>query len=173
MISYNEWLCQFAYVGAGISKGNEGTMEEAMLQFFHDGVNKWIKKIGYKWSIEESRVARKFLHLCYMINTTDDMTTNLTPPEPKHRNLYEDRDTFDKFIDTETLINFLNQWEFRTEIVGTQFDYLIKEFCYIWVDVTSGKPGAYTRDILDAGEEEEEDEVSGPDVQTKKKWDLY
>jgi hypothetical protein len=70
MISYipfNAWKCQIEYVGKGIY---EDTMEEAVLHFFYDGINPMIKKLGYNWSIQENIIAKKFLQLCYMIDTT-------------------------------------------------------------------------------------------------------
>ena len=176
MLSFSQWKNQFAYIGPGVSESNEGTMEEAMLVFFYNGVSPWIKDIGYKWSQDDGKIARKFVYLCYMIDTTSRMyDKDLEPPEPMHRNLEEDRETFDYFVDTTELINFLADWEFRDEIVGTRFDHLIKEFCYIWVDVCSGRPGTFTQKIFDAEAEmeEEEDYYAGPDTSSKKKWDLY
>ena len=176
MMSFYDWKNQFAYVGPGCLESQEGTMEEAMLDFFYKGVSPWIRNFGYKWSREEHVVARKFVHLCYMIHTTVNMyDKSLQQPTPCHRDLDEDRETFDYFVDTTEFIDFLEAWKFRNEIVGTRFDYLIKEFCYTWVDVCSGKPGAFTQRIFDAEAEAdaEEELVSGPDTSSKKKWDLY
>ena len=176
MISFYEWKNLFAYTGPGGLKEQEGIMGDAMLMFFYNGVSPWIKSIGYKWSQEEHVVARKFVHLCYMIDTTANMRNKgLSSPRPKHRNLEEDRETFDFFVDTTSLINFLARWNFRSEIVGTRFDYLIKEFCYVWIDVYSGKPGAFTQKIFDAEDEmeAEEEAATGPDMTSRKKWDLY
>jgi hypothetical protein len=175
MMSFIDWKNQFAYIGSGVDK--EGTMEEAMLVFFYSGVSPWIKDIGYKWSQDDIKIAKKFVHLCYMINTTAKMyDKDLEPPEPRHRNFQEDRETFDYFVDTSELIDFLDNWEFRSEVVGTCFDHLIKEFCYVWVDVCSGRPGTFTQKIFDANAEleaEEEQYYAGPDTSSKKKWDLY
>ena len=147
-----------------------------MLVFFYDGVCPWIQEIGYKWSQDDSLVAKKFVHLCYMIDTTKHMyDKDLEIPEARHRNLEEDRNTFDYFVDTSELIDFLSDWDFRTEVVGTRFDSLIKEFCYCWVDVTGGKPGTFTQRIFDAENEMEDEEecYAGPDTSSRKKWDLY
>ena len=175
MMSFNDWKNQFTYVGPGTCKEQEGTMEEAMLVFFYDGVSPWIKNIGYKWSHDDDILARKFVELCYMIDTTSDMyDKDIKCPRPKHRDLHEDRETFDFFVDTIELINFLEAWTFRMEVVGTRFDHLIKEFCYTWIDVCSGKPGAFTQRIFDAeAEAEADEEAAGPDTTTRKKWDLY
>jgi hypothetical protein len=177
MLSFYDWKYQIAYTVPGLLESQEGTMEEAMLVFFYDGVCPWIRDIGYKWSREDHVIAKKFLHLCYMIDTTSKMyDMDLETPEPRHRNFQEDRETFDYFVDTTEFIDFLANWEFRSEIVGTRFDYLIKEFCYCWVDVCSGKPGAFTQRIFDADAElEAEDEqlYAGPDMSSRKKWDLY
>jgi hypothetical protein len=176
MMTFYEWKYQFAYMGPGCLEDQQGTMEEAMLVFFYDGVCPWIRNIGYKWSCEDHIVAKKFVHMCYMINTTLNMyDKTLQPPMARHRDLDEDHETFDYFVDTTELIEFLEAWDFRTEVVGTRFDYLIKEFCYTWVDVCSGKPGAFTQRIFDADAEAEAEEemLSGPDTSSKKKWDLY
>jgi hypothetical protein len=176
MLSFYNWKNQIAYAGPGCLESQEGTMEEAMLVFFYDGVCRWIRDIGYKWSQDDHIVAKKFVHLCYMINTTAKMhDKDLEPPMPYHRNLDEDRETFDYFVDTTQLIEFLEVWDFRTEVVGTRFEHLIKEFCYCWVDVRSGKPGTFTQRIFDAEAELEAEEelLSGPDTSSKKKWDLY
>ena len=176
-MNFYDWKNQFAYVGPGTCEGQEGTMEEAMLVFFYNGVSPWINEIGYKWSNEEDIIAKKFVHLCYMIDTTSRMyDKDLDPPNANHRDFEEDRETFDYFVDTTELIEFLSKWEFRTEVVGTRFDHLIKEFCYTWVDVCSGRPGTFTQRIFDAeAEADAEDELqySGPDTSSKKKWDLY
>ena len=176
MMSFYDWKNTVTYVSPGCLESQEGTMEEAMLAFFYDGVCPWIRNIGYKWSREDHVIAKKFVHLCYMINTTVNIhNRSLQPPMACHRDLDEDRETFDYFVDTIELIEFLEAWEFRTEVVGTRFDYLIKEFCYTWIDVCSGKPATFTQRIFDAeAEADAEDEfVSGPDTSSKKKWDLY
>jgi len=177
MISFNDWKNEVAYVGPGRCMSQEGTMEDAMLAFFYEGVNPWMQSVGYKWLREDDVIARKFVYLCYMINTTANMhTMHLEIPDPKHRNFTEDRDTFDFFVDTSSLVDLLSAWEFRDEIVGTRFDYLIKEFCYVWINVESGKPGAFTQKIFDAEDEaqaEEDLHYAGPDTTSKKKWDLY
>jgi hypothetical protein len=152
-------------------------MEEAMLSFFYDGVNNWITEAGYKWIDNEDVIARKFVYLCYSIQDVLDKGSNysLDAPEPKHRNYEEDRETFDLFLDTSSFVDLLDDWCFREEVVGTRLDYLIKEFCYVWIDVTSGKPGTFTQKYLTAEEEDanEEEFNTVPDTWSKKKWDLY
>ena len=176
-MSFRDWQNKPAIIVPYGLDASMGTMQEAMLVFFHDGVNPWIEGLGYRWSQDTNYVANKFVHLCYMIHTTAKMseTYELNLPEPKHRNYDEDRETFDLFVDTNDLLNFLTKWSFRSEIVGTRLDHLIKEFCYVWVDVTKGKPGAFTQKIFDAEDEKEseDDMVAGPDMSSRKKWDLY
>jgi hypothetical protein len=134
-----------------------------------------VQDMGYKWSKDENVIARKFLYLCYSIDTTLKMGVNydLVPPQPQHRNLLEDVETFDYFLD-DRYNNFLENWAFRTEIVGTRFEFLIKEFCYVWIDVTSGRPGAYTQKLLAEEEEEQADEdmVTFSDTWSRKNWDI-
>lgn len=179
MISYNDWLNEFAYVGKGIT---EGTMEEAMLHFFYEGISPWIQGFGYSWSDHEDKIARKFLRFCYAIYTTASLDTKYTleAPEPKHRNYVEDRDTFDYIVDTRSFIDFLDIWKFRDEIVGTRLEYLLREFCYVWINVHSGKPGAMTQAAIDADMDDMSDEERAansnalPDGNwNRRKHDLY
>ena len=164
------WLNKHAYVGPGT---NEGTIEEAILYFFYEGLNPFIKQSGYSWNELDTVIAKKFLYFCYMIHTTPH-GKDLIIPGPKHRNLSYDRETFDDILDTFVFNEFLNNWSFCHEVCGTRFDHLIKEFCYTWINVTSGIPGKITQKILDA-EKEEETEEQGDTIETysRKNWSLY
>lgn len=173
MMTYKQWLAKNTFVDSGVA---ECTMEEAMLYFFYDGVNPLVRYTGYKWIKDDDVIARKFLYLCYSVYKTSKMgyDYNLVPPEPQHRNYQEDRDTFDYFLDTASMVDLLDNWSFRTEIVGTRFENLIKEFCYVWIDVTSGRPGAYTHKLLAEEEEEQADEdmATFSDTWSRKNWDI-
>jgi hypothetical protein len=172
MAAFSNWKQQITYVGKGT---NEGSMEEAVLHFFYDGLSQMIKQLGYKWNTNEDRIARRFLQLCYMIDTTksDAHMYSLHGPEPNHRNLKEDREVFEFVLDTFAFHDFLEQWS-HCPIVGTPFDYLFKEFCYCWIDVTAGSPGAMTQSILEADEEEEgEEEVVTTEILSRRNWSLY
>jgi hypothetical protein len=157
----------------------ECIMEEAMLDFFYNGISPWIKKAGYKWyTPTENVIARKFLKFSYELYcAVKETNIALYPPEPIHRDLPEDRETFDMYLDTPLLIELLNIWSFRTEIVGTRLDYMIKEFCYVWLDVTSGKPGKWTYDTLNMNNEpgsEDDHDVIIPDGNwSRRTHDLY
>jgi hypothetical protein len=169
---FADWLNQHAYVGGGCQEGN---IEEAILYFFYEGLSPFIKQCGYQWSTqEESVVARKFLYLCYMIQTTPQHN-DLIIPGPKHRNLYYDREIFEHIVDTFTFNDFLSNWSFCHEVCGTRFDHLIKEFCYSWIDVTYGNPGKMTQRILDAEAEEQEAEEQSDNIEiySRKNWSLY
>jgi hypothetical protein len=171
-IAFTNWKQQITYVGKG---SNEGTMEEAVLHFFYDGISQLIKRLGYKWNTNEQLISRKFLQLCYMIDTTrrDAHKYSLQGPEPEHRDLKEDRETFEFVLDTFVFNDFLEQWS-HCPIIGTAFDYLFKEFCYCWIDVTAGPPGAMTQRILDADEEEEgEEEMVTTEILSRRNWSLY
>lgn len=175
---YTNWLNEFAYVGNGLA---EGTIENAMLHFFYDGVSPWIKGFGYSWCDDEQKIARKFLRFCYDVYTTSNMDTKYTlqVPEPRHRDFPEDRDTFEFIADTPSFVELLEIWKFRDEIVGTRLDYLLREFCYVWINVQSGKPGAWTQAALDAESDadSEEDRANTnvlPDGNwSRRKYDLY
>jgi len=171
-VAFTNWKQQVTYVGKG---SNEGTMEEAILHFFYDGLSPMIKHLGYKWNTSEQDIARRFLQLCYMIYTTrrDAHKYSLQGPEPQHRDLKEDRDVFDYFLDTFTFNDLLEEWS-HCPIVGTAFDYLFKEFCYCWIDVTAGAPGFMTQRILEADEDEDgEEEIATTEVLSRRNWSLY
>jgi hypothetical protein len=110
-----------------------------------------------------------------MIDTTRRMDSqySIKCPDPEHRNLVEDRDVYDFYLDTFTFNDFLEYWS-DSPIVGSRFDYLFKEFIYIWIDVTSGKPGLMTQKILDADKEDDsEEEFFASETSHKKDWSLY
>jgi len=153
MLSFTDWKKQRTRLRCVL---NEATMEEAMLEFFHRGVTPMVKRSGYRWSREDHVIASKFIRLCYDIDTTVQMGDqyNLIPPIPEHRNLKEDRDTFHRFIDTQTFLSLMEEWSCRSEIVGTRLDYKIEDFIYTWVNVELGPPGKLTNEILESGEDE-------------------
>jgi hypothetical protein len=155
-------------------------MEEAMLIFFYNGISPWIKRIGYTWIMtEEEYIAQKFLKFAYEIYGAlkKDKRIVLRPPTPMHRDFQEDRDTFEIYMDTQSFIEFTSEWSFRNEIIGTRLEYLIREFCYTWIDVTSGKPGKSTQATLTMTDEDgSDDDVNNniPDgLSTRRKYDLY
>ena len=171
-VSFSSWKRQTTFIGKG---SYEGTMEQAVLYFFYDGVCPFVKGIGYKWITSDNEIARRFLQLCYMIHTTRRMEDkySIKCPDPEHRNLVEDRDVYDFFLDTFTFNDFLEHWS-DSPIVGSRFDYLFKEFIYIWIDVTSGKPGSMTQKILDADKDDDsEEDISTSEISHKKDWSLY
>lgn len=157
MKSYTEWLQESSYVGNGMS---QGTTKDAMLHFFYQGVSPWVQRFGYSWSQSEDIIARKFVRLCYDITMTSAMksTYTLQAPNPRHRDFPEDRDTFDFLVDTWSFVELMSQWECCSPPVGTRLDYLLREFCYVWVDVESGKPGSRTAAILEAEYDNDSDE---------------
>ena len=150
-------------------------MEEAVLHFFYDGLSKMIKQLGYKWNTNEAYIASKFVQLCYMIDTTKSVAHqySLQGPDPKHRDLKEDRETFECILDTFAFNDFLEDWS-HCPVVGTSFDFLFKDFCYNWIDVTAGSPGVMTQKILDADiEEEGEEEIATTEILSRRNWSLY
>jgi hypothetical protein len=176
MTAYTEWMDQPAYIGKGTT---EGTMRDALLHFFYEGVSPWITSFGYEWINGETCVSKKFLRFCYDIHVTLLMGDNysLQVPEPKHRDYLEDRETFDFIVDHWSFVELLEEWDCRDEIVGTRLDYLLREFCYVWIDVTAGKPGSWTKKSLDAEYDEidiDEQNALLPDPNwNRSKYDLY
>lgn len=175
--SYDKWLSTFAYVGKGMT---EGTVKDAILHFFYQGVSPWIQGFGYSWSQPENSIAQKFLRACHTIATTSAMAGNyhVVAPQPMHRDLPEDRETFDFLVDIWSFVELMSDWEFRTEIIGTRLEYLLREFCYVWVNVESGYPGSRTEHILNAemenGSEDDNGATMLPDGNwSRRKHDLY
>jgi len=176
-MKYPLWLKQTVYVSKGLA---EGTMEEAMLDFFYNGISPWMKGIGYTWIIgEEKYIAQKFLRFAYECYCAlkQGPTMDIYAPEPMHRNLPVDRETFEIYADIPRFMDFLDHWSFREEIVGTRVESMIREFCYTWIDVTSGKPGKWTQATLDMSDEHCSDEDTTnmfPDGNwSRRKHDLY
>ena len=174
MISYTQWMKLPAYYGKGTTIT---TNEKALRYFFHTGLTPWINHIGYKWEQEEDVIAGKFLRFAYDVSKALKYKYDILPPEPSHRNYPEDRETFDYFADSYAFNQFLAYWVDACEIIGTRLDYLLREFCYLWVNVEAGKPGTFTQKVLTAEEENASDEEHGvgiPDGNwNRRKHDLY
>ena len=175
-ITFNEWLQTPAYLNAGYA---EVTMEEALTEFFYSGITDWMKSCGYSWSNTDSEIKKKFLNFAFAVSSTLEAsrTATLQVPFPNHRNLPDDRDTFDLYADMSSFTEFLHKWSFRSEIVGTRLDHLIREFCYTWSDVEKGKPGRWTQLTINMNEDENSDDDKGimlPDGNwSRRKYDLY
>jgi hypothetical protein len=147
---------QWSYSPSFLRRGHiECDMGDSMLDLFYNGLTPLIQNCGYKWSVPQSIVASKFLKFAFLMHETLKMspTTELRPPEPMHRNLTEDRETFDMYFDAFTLGEFIEAWKCYDSVIDTRLDYMIKEFCYVWVDVESGKPGAWTNATLEMNTE--------------------
>jgi len=173
--SYDAWMNRKAFLRDSL---NQCTMEQAVLDFFYNGVSPWIYGLGYKWNREEAVIARKFVRFCYDIHwALQTPTGELNPPEPQHRNLPEDRETFELFANTLAFTDFLEVWNFRDEIVGTRLEFLILEFSYVWLDVCSGKPGSWTQRTIemqeDHGSEDDNDMLSPDSYWSRRSHDLY
>ena len=154
------------------------SLEEALNDFFYNGISPWIQSFGYTWNKEEDYIARKFLRFSYELHCAllEGSTVDLLPPEPFHRNLPEDRESFEFYVNVPFL-DFLDDWKIREEIVGTRFEFMILEFCYIWIDVTAGKPGRWTLAALEMndthGSDEDLDTFLPDGNAGRRKYDLY
>ena len=174
---YCQWTKKIVYIDNG---ENQCSMEEALLYFFYNGICPWVKESGYSWSMSDNqKIAQKFVRFCYQVDGVlkEGSHIELYMTHPNHRDLQEDRDTFDLYADSSSFIEVLEQWKFRTEIVGTRLEHMIRDFCYAWVDVTRGKPGRWTQATIDMTDDcvSDEDPLSyGPDTNmNRRKYDLY
>jgi hypothetical protein len=177
MLSFQQWKSQPAYFR---HTAIETTMEEVILDFFHNGLTPWINSRGYSWLNPSEYVTRSFLQFCYKLNETVKAGDqfNLELPEPKHRNLPEDLDTFQSFADSFSFTELLSNWSCYDQIIGTRLDNLIMDFTYNWIDVERGAPGRWTQKTIEMNEEEMSDEERTqnniPDGNwSRRKHDLY
>ena len=182
--SYNDWMQLTVFL---TNTTTETSMEEAMLDFFYIGISPWIQNCGYMWSIDEGIIARKFVHFCYILSMTAtynmrfNRTDTIEGPPPNHRNFPEDLDTFYKFADYISFSNILSEWDQRYEIVGTILDHKNRDFCYVWIDVEYGEPGAWTQATIQMNNEDNSDNEVATGVAThlaesnwsKRKNDIY
>jgi len=177
MLSFEQWKSQVTYLR---DTAIETTMEEAMLDFFYDGITPLIQSCGYSWSTESEAVSKNFLRFCYMLDDTVRAGDNfaLKMPDPKHRNLAEDFDTFNIFVDSFSFSEMLSKWSYYDQIIGTRLDNLILNFLYIWIDVEKGAPGRWTQKTIEANEDDKSDDeraqMNLPDGNwSRRKHDLY
>ena len=177
MLSFEQWKSQPAYYR---DTAVETTMEETINDFFYNGITPWINSCGYSWFHPPEDIARNFLRFCYKLQDTVKAGEqfNLELPMPKHRNMPEDLDTFQVFVDSFSFTDLLSNWSFHDEIVGTRLDNLIVDFCYNWVDVEKGAPGRWTQKTIEMNEDEMSDDERAqnnlPDGNwSRRKHDLY
>lgn len=180
---FSEWKQEFAYIGRSSA---EGTKAEASDYFFYNFLSPWIKSLGYSWETAENKVARAFQKFSYALEDAElytnvkDRHFSLSMPEPIHRNLQEDRETFDYIVNSHEFVDLSINAAETSELLGLRNDHLIIEFCYIYVNVTSGRPEQMTKSLLemDEGFEGEESGKSNminlPDAYAnRRKYDLY
>jgi len=177
MLSFEQWKSQPAYFR---DTAIETIFEEALLDFFNDGLTPWLNSCGYSWSSSSQDVGKSFLRFCYKLNETLEAGDqfHLQLPQPKHRNMPEDLDTFQIFTDMFSFSELLTKWSFYDQIIGTRLDNLIVDFCYIWADVEKGAPGQWTQKTIEMNEDEQSDEDRAhnnlPDGNwSRRKYDLY
>ena len=129
----------------------ETTMEEVVLDFFYNGLSRWLQESDYKWSRYEHEIADKFLRLCYMIhqNIKSGNKMSIQINQVNHRDLYEDEETFDLFASMSSFVDMLDNWNCYSDILGTKYDLIIRDFCYVWADVERGAPGRWTQTTLE------------------------
>lgn len=177
MLSFQQWKSQPAYFR---NTATEITMEEAMLDFFYNGLTCWVNRCGYSWLTEDAKISRSFLKFCYKLNDTikagDQFILEL--PQANHRNMPEDLDTFQIFADSFTFSEMLSTWQFYDEIIGTRLDNLIIDFTYNWIDVERGAPGRWTQATIQMNEDDISDDERAlnnlPDSNwSRRKHDLY
>ena len=181
VMSFSEWRDAFAYVGPGVE---EGTNEDAAYNFFYHYLSPWVTTYGYKWNNSNLEdMAKQFTRLAYaMYCAGADSRYVVSLPKPGHRNLQEDRETFDHFIGLSTFADFCDSAADAYSPADSRESYAIYEFCYTFIDPEAGNPGAYTKRVLDEVAHDSDDEHGNnrasnaalPDAYAnRRKHDLY
>jgi hypothetical protein len=181
-MSFNEWCDAFAYIGPGVE---EGTNEDAAYDFFNHYLSPWVTSYGYKWNDSNmSTMTKKFTRLAYAMYCADKHSKySVTLPNPPHRNLQEDRDTFDHLIGLSAFADFCEAAAEAYPPVSSRESYSIYEFCYTFINPEAGPPGTYTQRVLDEMAHDSDDDQPGsnrasnsalPDAYAnRRKHDLY
>ena len=175
-MSFMSWKMSVAYLR---DSHIETTMEEAMLDFFYNGLSTWLQDSHYEWLLPEEEISRKFVRLCYMIHKTikSDGKTHIQIENVNHRDLLEDEDAFDLFASNSSFVDMLADWACYANIIGTKYEHLMRDFCYVWADVERGVPGRWTQTTLHMDDEIHSDDERGnglPDSNwSKTKNELY
>jgi hypothetical protein len=176
-MSFNTWKMSLAYLR---DSHIETTMEEAMLDFFYNGLSPWLQSCQYRWSLSEDEVAEKFVRFSYMIHQTSKSAgkTCIQINHVNHRDLREDEETFDLFASSSSFGDMLCDWSYYSNIVGTPHEHIMRDFCYVWADVQHAAPGRWTQTTLEMDDEIYSDDERGynglPDANwSKTKNELY
>lgn len=175
------WCNDSCYIGKGVSLG---TNYDAALHIFNDILTPFIVAHGYEWFWDDDVVEKKFLKFMCAVDLAvkESYTATVQLPYPVHRNLPEDRDTFDFIIPCSDFAEFCSNHDEVHPIFESRLNHLIREFCYIYADVEGGKPGNFTQKQLDSYEIDTEEEDAGrgtsnanlPDAySSRRKNDLY
>ena len=155
------------------------TMEEAMLDFFYNGISLWLQDSKYRWLSSEDHIANKFIKLCYMIYQANKSSymKGIQINQVTHRDLVEDEETFDLFANISSFTDMLANWTCYPNIAGTKYQLVLRDFCYVWADVEHGAPGRWTQTTLEMDDEIHSDDERGnglPDTNwSKNKNELY
>ena len=176
-MSFTSWKMSLAYLR---DSHIEPTMEEAMLDFFYNGLSRWLQESDYNWTLSEDEIADKFVRLCYMIHLSIKSAgkTTIQINQVNHRDLKEDEETFDLFANISSFTDMLDKWTCYSNIVGTKYDIIMRDFCYVWSDVECGAPGRWTQTTLEMDDEIYSDDeryyTALPDPNwSKTKHDMY
>lgn len=176
-MSFVSWKMSLAYLR---DSHIETTMEEAMLDFFYNGLSPWLQESDYNWSLSEHEIADKFVRLCYMIHLTIKSAgkTTIQISQANHRDSYQDEHTFDLFASSSSFADMLDSWTCYPNIIGTKYDLIMRDFCYVWADVECGAPGRWTQTTFEMDDEiysdDERQYTALPDANwSKTKHDMY
>jgi hypothetical protein len=168
-MSFTSWKMSLAYLR---DSHIETTMEEAVLDFFYNGLSRWLQDSEYTWSMPEDDIADKFVRLCYMINQASKSSymKGIQINKVNHRDLLEDVETFDLFANISSFADMLDNWSCYSNIVGTKYDLIMRDFCYVWADIEGGAPGRWTQTTLEMDDEIYSDDEKVYNWQPETNW---
>jgi hypothetical protein len=163
--TYTKWLNQMVYIS-----GDNKVHRYEYIDSFAKYITKWIKKHGYKMGDTWGDGVKVTVRWMYAIFEQEVLNKNkygpLLYPEPFHRNLPEDLDSFEMVIDCEAINEFMENWKSIDELseshpFGIRVRMEMQEFLYTYVNVESSKYGIkithYYEDLQKELEQQEEE----------------
>lgn len=168
-MDYKVWLDQYVWVC-----DNRKEMRRNYLGEFQEELTKWMKKKGYEMDKEwnNKRIISKWLYAIHVVELVKkERVGGLEYPYPNHRNWPEDRDTYEVYVRSDDIEEFLLTWRTNEDFdpetrVGQRVREEILELIYIYLDLDSSKHGKKIARIManDSDDEYDEDKQGEKDV---------
>jgi hypothetical protein len=122
---------------------------------FASSIRVWMKSLGYTM---EERLTKELSLWMYRLYVQEIARRRYGEPvyipEPNHRNTQDDYDRYNMIVDTEAVMNFMDEWSHVEDmdvdsIIGKRIRYELQEFLYYVLDLESSKQGRVVARIWD------------------------